>query len=73
MPLWTWLATVVMFTVVGPGDDIVFGGTGIMAVGPVLLIALGALPGAWLVMRHPGSAGVPDERRSGANSGARAR
>ncbi|PRC56094.1 hypothetical protein C6A85_40370, partial [Mycobacterium sp. ITM-2017-0098] len=28
VPLWTWLATVLLFTVMTPGDDIVFGGTG---------------------------------------------
>lgn len=54
-PLWTWLVTVVIFTFGGPGDDIVFGGTGIMQFGPVLLIALGALPGAWLLMSRPAS------------------
>lgn len=58
LPLWTWLATVVLFTVVGPGDDIVFGGVGLMEFGPVLLIALGALPAAWLLMRHQPSAGA---------------
>lgn len=53
LPLWTWLATVVLFTVVGPGDDTVFGGVGIMEFGPVLLVALGAGPAAWLLTRHP--------------------
>ena len=31
IPLWTWLATVAGFTLGGPGDDIVFGGTGVGA------------------------------------------
>lgn len=53
VPLWTWLVTVLLFTVVTPGDDIVFGGAGIMEFGPVLLVALGALPAAWVVMRPP--------------------
>ncbi len=53
LPLWTWLFTVVALTLGGPGEDIVFGGTGIMALGPILLIALGALPPAWVIMRHP--------------------
>ncbi len=44
LPLWTWLLTVLVFTFGGPGDDIVFGGAGIMEYAPVLLIALGALP-----------------------------
>lgn len=65
VPLWTWLATVLLFTVVTPGDDIVLGGTGIMEFGPVLLVALGALPGAWVLMRHQG-AGEPI---AGAGSG----
>lgn len=56
LPLWTWLLTVVVFTLGGPGDDIVFGGTGIMEFGPVLLVALGALPAAWVLMRGPASA-----------------
>ena len=66
LPLWTWLATVVMFTLVNPGDDIVFGGSGIMEFGPVLLVALGALPAAWILMRPPGS-------NDGAGAGGRTR
>ncbi|PRC48783.1 hypothetical protein C6A85_78085, partial [Mycobacterium sp. ITM-2017-0098] len=69
VPLWTWLATVLLFTVMTPGDDIVFGGTGIMEFGPVLLVALGALPGAWVLMRHPGAG----ERFAGAGSSRPAR
>jgi hypothetical protein len=69
LPLWTWLATVVLFTVVTPGDDIVFGGSGIMEFGPVLLVALGALPATWVLMRDPGPsdriAGAPSARRAG--------
>lgn len=57
LPLWTWLLTVLMFTFGGPGDDIVFGGPGIMEFAPVLLIALGALPGAWVLMRRPVATG----------------
>ena len=53
VPIWTWLLTVLVFTFGGPGDDIVFGGTGIMEFAPLLLIALGALPAAWVLMRHP--------------------
>ena len=66
MPLWTWLATVVMFTLVNPGDDIVFGGSGVMEFGPVLLVALGALPAAWIIMRPPGP-------NAGADAAGRAR
>jgi hypothetical protein len=67
LPLWTWLATVLLLSVGGPGDDIVFGGAGIMEFGPVLLVALGALPAAWVLMRHPG----PGDRIAGAPSGRR--
>ncbi|MCH9669354.1 MAG: hypothetical protein K0U80_16060 [Actinomycetia bacterium] len=52
LPLWTWLLTVVVFTIGGPGDDIVFGGRGITEFAPLLLIALGALPAAWVIMRR---------------------
>lgn len=69
VPLWTWLVTVLLFTVVTPGEDIVFGGAGILEFGPVLLVALGALPAAWVLMRHPGA----QERIAGAASGRRAR
>lgn len=59
LPLWTWLATVVLFSVIGPGEDIVFGGAGIMEFGPVLLVALGALPAAWLLTRHSPAGEAP--------------
>jgi hypothetical protein len=68
LPLWTWLATVLLFMVVLPGEDIVFGGAGIMEFGPVLLVALGALPAAWVLMRDPG----PGGRIAGAPSGSHA-
>ena len=45
--LWCWLLTVAGLTFGGPGDDIVFGGVGIMEYAPLLLIVLGALPPAW--------------------------
>ena len=53
LPLWTWLATVGVFTLGGPGDDIVFGGPGVMEYGMLLLLVLGALPSAWLLLRRP--------------------
>jgi hypothetical protein len=52
LPLWCWLLTVAGLTFGGPGDDIVFGGVGIMEYGPLLLIVLGALPPAALLWRH---------------------
>jgi hypothetical protein len=52
LPLWCWLLTVGALTLGGPGDDIVFGGVGIMEYAPLLLIVLGALPPAVLLWRR---------------------
>jgi hypothetical protein len=52
LPLWCWLLTVAGLTLGGPGDDIVFGGVGIMEYAPLLLIVLGALPPALVLWRH---------------------
>ncbi|MDT5209016.1 MAG: hypothetical protein QOF67_1431 [Mycobacterium sp.] len=52
LPLWCWLLTVAGLTFGGPGDDIVFGGVGVMEYAPLLLIVLGALPPAALLWRH---------------------
>jgi hypothetical protein len=52
VPLWCWLVTVAGLTFGGPGDDIVFGGVGVMEYAPLLLIVFGALPPAWLLWRH---------------------
>jgi hypothetical protein len=52
LPLWCWLLTVGAMTFGGPGDDIVFGGVGIMEYAPLLLIVLGALPPALVLWRH---------------------
>ncbi|WP_232079709.1 hypothetical protein [Mycolicibacterium parafortuitum] len=72
IPLWAWLATVLVLMSFGPGDDIVFGGTGVMEFGPVLLVALGGLPGAWLLMRPPGSASKAEVTTVAAMSGGQA-
>jgi hypothetical protein len=52
LPLWTWLLTVAGLTFGGPGDDIVFGGVGVMEFAPLLLIVLGALPPALVLWRR---------------------
>ena len=52
LPLWSWLITVAGLTFGGPGNDIVFGGVGVMEYAPLLLIVLGALPPAALLWRH---------------------
>nr|WP_234815345.1 hypothetical protein [Mycolicibacterium duvalii] len=67
LPLWTWLATVLVCTFGGPGDDIIFGGVGLMEYGPLLLIAVGGLPPAWVLTRRTAQPGA------GGNSGARVR
>ena len=51
LPLWTWLATIAVLSLGGPGSDIVFGGRGIMGYSVLLLIVLGALPAAALLRR----------------------
>ena len=50
LPLWSWLLTVALLTVGGPGGDIVFGGRGILAYSVLILLLLGAMPAA-LVLR----------------------
>jgi hypothetical protein len=52
LPLWCWLLTVAGLTFGGPGDDIAFGGVGVMEYAPLLLIVLGALPPALVLWRH---------------------
>ena len=51
LPLWSWLLTVALLTVGGPGGDIVFGGRGILAYSVLILLLLGAMPAA-LVLRR---------------------
>jgi len=52
LPLLTWLLTVAVLSLGGPGDDIVYGGAGIMQYGTLLLIALGTLPPAAVLWRY---------------------
>ena len=52
VPLWSWLLTVAGLTFGGPGDDIVFGGVGVMEYAPLVLIVLGALPPALVLWHH---------------------
>jgi len=54
LPLLTWLGTVAVMTLGGPGGDIVFGGQGIMAYGVLIFVFLGALPPTWVLMRRQG-------------------
>lgn len=53
LPLWTFLGTVGVLSLGGPGRDVVFGGPGIMGLSVLILMALGALPAAVLLRRIP--------------------
>lgn len=52
LPLWTWLLTVAVLSLGGPGDDVVLGGKGPMAYGALILIVLGVAPPAWVLWRR---------------------
>jgi hypothetical protein len=52
LPLWTWLLTVLVMAVGGPGGDVIFGGPGVMAYSPLLLLVVGALPPAWVLWQR---------------------
>lgn len=52
LPLWTWLLTVAVISMGGPGDDIILGGRGLMAYGALLLVVLGVTPPAWVLWRR---------------------
>ncbi len=51
LPLWTWLLTVALVSMGGPGDDIILGGRGLMAYGALVLLVLGVAPPAWVLWR----------------------
>lgn len=52
LPLWTWLATLAVLTLGGPGGDIVFGGRDVLAYSALIFTALGVAPSAWLLWRR---------------------
>jgi hypothetical protein len=52
LPLLTWLVTVAVLTLGGPGGDIVFGGPGLMAYSVLFFLALGATPAAFFLWRR---------------------
>lgn len=52
LPLVTWLVTVAVLTLGGPGGDIVFGGPGLMAYSVLFFLALGATPAAFFLWRR---------------------
>ncbi|MGA8547437.1 MAG: DUF6113 family protein [Mycobacterium sp.] len=49
LPLWTWLVTVLLMLAGGPGGDVIFGGPGVQAYGPLLLLVGGVVPPAWVL------------------------
>ena len=51
LPLLTWLVTVGLMTLGGPGGDVIFSGYGIMAYSALLFMVVGALPPALLLRR----------------------
>lgn len=52
LPLWTWLLTVAVASLGGPGGDIILGGHGVMAYAALVLIVLGVAPPVWVLWRR---------------------
>jgi hypothetical protein len=52
LPLWTWLLTVALASLGGPGDDVILGGRGVLAYGALLLLGLGVVPPLWVLFRR---------------------
>jgi hypothetical protein len=52
LPLWSWLLTVALLTLGGPGEDIVFGGAGFSQYGVLVLLVLGVAPPAAVLWRR---------------------
>ena len=51
LPLLTWLVTVAVLSIGGPGGDVVFGGPGVMGYSVLIFLALGATPPAVFLRR----------------------
>jgi hypothetical protein len=52
LPLWTWLLTVAVLALGGPGGDIILSGPGLLGFSPVLLFVLGVAPPGWVLLRR---------------------
>lgn len=52
LPLWTWLLTVAVISIGGPGGDVILDGRGVLAYGALLLVVLGVAPPAWVLWRR---------------------
>ena len=51
LPLWTWLLTVLLMGIGGPGGDVILGGRGVMAYSPLLLLFVGVVPPLFMLYR----------------------
>jgi len=51
LPLLAWLATSAVLMLGGPGNDVVFGGPGVMAYSVLFFLAIGAGPPVWVLRR----------------------
>lgn len=61
LPLWSWLLTIALMTLGGPGDDLIFADRGVLAYGVLIMIVAGSLPPAWVLWRHRRALGAsPD-------------
>ena len=52
LPLWTWLLTVLVMCAPGPGGDVIFGGRGLLAYSPLLLLVAGSTPPLAVLLRR---------------------
>ncbi len=52
LPLITWMLTIAVLALGGPGGDIMLGGAGVAGNGPILLMVLGAIGPGWLLLRR---------------------
>jgi hypothetical protein len=52
LPLWTWLLTVLVMCAPGPGGDVIFGGRGVLAYSPLLLLVAGSVPPLAVLLRR---------------------
>jgi hypothetical protein len=52
LPLWTWLLTVLLMCAPGPGGDVIFGGRGVLAYSPLLLLVVGTVPPFLMLYRR---------------------
>ncbi len=52
LPLWTWLLTVLVMCAPGPGGDVIFGGRGLLAYSPLLLLVAGSAPPLAVLLRR---------------------